>query len=183
MKNEQETKLMLNLGCGDVYFEGWINIDISSKKADLLCDLKEPLPYKDNSVDIIYNEHFIEHITAREGSKFLKECYRVLKPGGIFRIATPDLKYILLKYFFIWKNQFWIKKYGYSWIKTKAEMVNIVFREWGHQYLYDKEELKRRLIEAGFNRISSKKLNQSKYQELRNRETRKDSKLILEAVK
>lgn len=174
---------MLNIGCGTVYFNNWINIDIDSEKADLKHDLRKPLPFDDNYVDFIYNEHFIEHLTVKEGLSVMADFYRVLKPGGVLRIATLDLDYLVFKYRFFWKHQAWIKEFNYRWLKTKAEMLNICFREWGHQYLYNKEELDRRLKEAGFKKIYSRRLNKSKYKELRNRETRKDSKLILEAVK
>ncbi len=175
--------MKLNIGCGEVCFPGWINIDMDSPKADLRHDMRNPLPYETGTVDFIYSEHFIEHVTAQEGVKVLKDFFRVLKPGGVVRIATPDLNYLLFKYFFFWKRQAWIKKYGYEWLKTKAEMVNLCFREWGHQYLYNKEELERRIMEAGFKKIRNRRRNKSGYPELRNLETRKDSKLILEAEK
>lgn len=177
------TMLMLNIGCGDIYFDGWVNIDLESTKADLKHDLRTPLPYKNNSVDFIYNEHFIEHLTIQECMVVLSEFYRVLKPGGVLRISTPDLNYLIFKYLFFWKRQDWIKEYGYGWIKTRAEMLNICFREWGHKYLYNKKELERRLREAGFKKIYRQRLNNSNFIELINRETRKDSKLILETIK
>jgi predicted SAM-dependent methyltransferase len=113
-----------------------------------------------------------------------KEFYRVLKPGGILRIATPDLDYMVEKYTSAsWKDQDWIETYNYQWIQTRAEMLNVCFREWGHQYLYDAEELERRLREVGFGKILRQEWNVSMCAELANRETRKDSKLIIEAVK
>jgi len=175
--------LMLNIGCGDVYMDGWVNIDLTSKKADLRHDLRTPLPYEEGMVDFIYNEHFIEHLTVQDGVVVMKEFYRVLKKGGVLRIATPDLDYLIFKYIFGWKRQDWIKTYGYEWLKTRAEMINLCFREWGHQYLYNKEELCRRLKEAGFNDVRPCKLLKSRYQVFWNRETRQDSRLILEAVK
>ncbi len=108
--------LKLNLGCGDVYFDDWVNIDMESEKADLKHDLRSPLPYDDSSADYIYNEHFIEHLTVKEGLVFLSDCYRVLKKGGVLRIATPDLDYLLFRYFFFWKRRSWYKKYGYEGI-------------------------------------------------------------------
>lgn len=175
--------LKLNLGCGNVYLNGWVNIDLDSEKADLKHDLTKPLPYEDNTVDFIYSEHFIEHITVKQGVVLLKECRRVLKPGGVARVATVDLDYIIRKYIVSWKRQDWIKTFGYEWLETRAEMMNLVFREWGHQYLYNKEELKRRLEESGFKKIYRCRILKSPYTELKNKETRKDSKLILEAEK
>lgn len=175
--------MKLHLGCGDVYFEGWVNIDIESEKADFKYDLRTPLPYEDCSVDFIYNEHFIEHLTVKEGLVFLSDCYRVLKKGGVLRIAAPSLDYIMFRYFFFWKWRSWYKKYGCEWIKTKAEMIDNFFRGWGHQYMYNREELERRLREAGFKKIYRKRRNKSSYPELKNRETRKESRLVMEAVK
>jgi predicted SAM-dependent methyltransferase len=173
----------LHVGCGDVYLEGWINVDSEYEKADLIHDLRKPLPYEDNSVDYIYSEHFIEHLSIQEGLKVLSDFHRVLKKGGILRIATPNLDYVMFRYFFFWKKQAWIMKYNFDGIQTKAEMINICFREWGHQYLYNREELERRLRQTGFKKIYKVKFKKSKYPELRNKETRKESRLILEAKK
>jgi len=175
--------LKLHVGCGDVYFDGWVNIDREPGKSDLQVDLRSVFPYENDSVDYIYSEHVIEHFTVEEGLHILSECRRVLRKGGVLRIATPDLTYVVLRYFFLWKHQDWIKTFGFEWIRTKAEMLNIGMRSWGHQYLYNREELGRRLVESGFTTAYREKLNRSKYAELRNRETRKDSKLIMEAVK
>ena len=103
--------------------------------------------------------------------------------NGVLRIATPDLNYVMLRYFFRWRRQNWIDNYSYQRIQTRAEMINICFRGWGHQYLYNRRELERRLREAGFRHIHKQRINRSKYTELHNRERRKESKLIIEAIK
>lgn len=175
--------LKLNVGCGDVYLNGWVNIDLDSSKADLKCDVRGRLPYEDASVDFIFSEHFIEHLSVNDGVEFFKECFRVLKPGGVVRTGTIDLNYILFRHFFFWRKQDWIKKYGYGFVKTDAELTNICFREWGHYYLYNKRELKRRLSEAGFSKIISSKFVKSFYKDLAELETRKETRLILEAIK
>lgn len=59
-------------------------------------------------------------------------------------------------------------------------MLNIAFRWWGHQWLYDQEELHSRLWEAGFSIIRDVEWVNSDIPELRNLETRKDSLLICE---
>jgi len=50
------------------------------------------LPFRDASFDAVYHSHVIEHLTPRDASAFLRECVRVLKPGGAIRVATPDLE-------------------------------------------------------------------------------------------
>ena len=183
-KERNRPDIKLHVGCGENYFDGWINVDIDSSKADIFHDLAKPLWFYDNTVDFIYSEHFIEHIGINHAQNMFKEFYRVLKPGGILRIATLDLDYLVKKYVSAsWKDQDWIETYNYQWIQTRAEMLNVCFREWGHQYLYDAEELERRLREVGFGKILRQEWNVSMCAELANRETRKDSKLIIEAVK
>lgn len=60
--------------------------------------LKRPLPYPDNSFEAIYSFHVFEHLTYDEGIYALGEMYRVLKPGGICRISTPDLLFFSREY-------------------------------------------------------------------------------------
>lgn len=182
--------LKLNLGCGRDYKRGWINIDNNPSKSiknlDINWDLSINIPFENNSVDFIFNEHFLEHLTVEEGQVFLKDCKRVLKDGGVLRISMPDLETTVKDYFNPnWKEdkKEYYKKFGLEFIKTKAEKININFRSWGHKWLYDKEELERRLKEAGFKNIKFCELKESDYPELRNLETRNESTLIAEVVK
>lgn len=175
--------MKLHLGCGDIYLEGWVNIDAESPAADLQHDVTTPLPYPDGSVDFIYSEHMIEHLTVDDGVRLLAECRRLLRQGGVVRMATIDLDYLVFRYFFGWKKQDWITTFNYTHLKTKAEMLNLCFHEWGHQYLYNKEELLRRFSEAGFVHMTGCKRGSSRFPELRGLETRKDSRLVIEATK
>lgn len=181
-KFRNKNDLKLNIGCGNVKFAKWINIDIEPS-ADITIDVTKGLPFKDNSSSFIFNEHFIEHITYENSEKILKEFYRILKNGGVVRIATPDLDYVVNKYLNDWKNQEWLSWQEYSYIKTKGRMINVSFREWGHKYLYNEEDLTILLKTVGFRHISRCEFKKSNYPELNDLETRKDSKLILEAIK
>jgi predicted SAM-dependent methyltransferase len=174
--------LKLNVGCGKVKLPGWLNIDIEPG-ADLVIDVRKSLPFDNSSVGFIYNEHVLEHFTYEEGDKVLKEFERSLKPGGILRIATPDLDYIIEKYSADWKNAEWLSWPEFEFIKTRGQMLNIIFTWWGHKYLYNEEDLRNKLIKAGFQKIIRSEWNKSKYPDLSGLETRKDSKLILEAEK
>ncbi len=182
LKIKDNDILKLNIGCGSVKIPNWINIDIEPG-ADLVMDVRNGLPFKDNSAEFIYNEHFIEHLEYGDGKKTINEFYRVLKKGGILRIATPDLDYIIQKYLEHWKDQDWLSWPEHQFIKTKGQMINISFRWWGHQYLYNEEDLKKLLINAGFENTIRCKHAESSYHELKHLETRKDSQLILEAEK
>jgi predicted SAM-dependent methyltransferase len=176
----------LHLGCGKVKFDGWINIDLDEKldPVDIVWDVSDSLPFEDNSCEIVYHEHMLEHLPIDKGVFLLRECHRVLQAGGVLRVAMPSLDILLEKASSEnWRNQDWLTWLEYQFIQTRAEMINIAFRWWGHQWLYDREELHRRLHEAGFKQIRDVKWGHSDLPELRNRETRKDSFLICEAWK
>lgn len=179
----------LHLGCGTKYFEDWINIDNNSdnniQRLDINFDLRNPLPFNENSVDYIFNEHFLEHLTVEESRRALLDFRRVLKPTGKIRIAVPGLEGVLNLYNDPnWKEAPVMKTFGFDKIiKTRAEMLNINFRAWGHKWLYDREELERRLKECGFGNIKFCKIRESSDPNLQNLETRDESDLIAEAKK
>lgn len=174
--------LRLNVGCGKAKVSGWVNIDIEPG-ADAVIDVTKGMPFDDRSADLIYCEHFLEHLTFEKGEKVLKEFYRCLRIGGVLRIAMPDLDYIIWKYNTDWKSQEWLSWSGYEFIKTKGQMINVGFRFWGHKYLYNEEDLKSQLICAGFEKIVRCDWSESSHRDLSGLETREDSKLIMEAMK
>lgn len=171
----------LNLGCGQAKIVGWINIDLAPI-GDLQWDLTKGLPFADQSCSFIYSEHVLEHLTPSEAAALLVECHRVLIKRGILRIAMPSLEHIARKYFSAdWRDQEWLKQ-QYGFIETPAEMLNFALRSWGHKWLYDEVELRRRLEDAGFHTVRSARFGDSGVPELRGLETRPDSLLICEAI-
>jgi predicted SAM-dependent methyltransferase len=91
----------LNLGCGEYYSTQpeWINIDFYSDKRGVIShNLIKGIPFNDNTFDLVYHSHVLEHFTKKAGQDFINECLRVLKPGGIIRIAVPDLERIVTEY-------------------------------------------------------------------------------------
>lgn len=87
--NSQTVRVQLGPGQHN-YINGWINVDanIFTGKADVWADLRNPLPFKDNSVDFFYSHHMLEHLQDVGGH--FRELYRCLKPGGSFRIGCPS---------------------------------------------------------------------------------------------
>ncbi len=176
----------LHLGCGTVKFDGWINIDSNAtfQTVDIAWDLARGIPVKDASCRFFYAEHLLEHMTVETGVSFLRECARVLMEGGILRIAMTSLDDLIEKSCHgNWRDQDWLSWPEYQFIQTRAEMLNVAFRWWGHQWLYDREELHRRLKEAGFSQLKDVQWGSSDFSDLKNRETRTDSLLICEATK
>ncbi len=182
LQKSREGGIKLHVGCGGVLMKDWVNADIEGEP-DIYLDVTKRSPFPDESVSLVYSEHLIEHLAVEEGLRCFAEFRRILALGGTVRIATPDLDYVVEKYLGDWKNQDWLTWKEYSAIATRAEMVNVAFRGWGHKYLYNEEELNRRLCESGFKRVRRVKWGESEIAELRNLETRPDSRLIVEARK
>jgi predicted SAM-dependent methyltransferase len=147
----------LNLGCGPKVKPGWLNID-AHPAADFALDLREPLPFPDESCEMIYSEHFMEHVeypTTLE--QLLRECHRVLQPGGVFSVGVPDAEVALHAYsgndeidFFRTSKARWHP----DWAETRMEHINCLFRNNGdHEFAYDAETLTKVLGEAGFSEI------------------------------
>ena len=180
-----EAPYKLHVGCGHVKLQGWINIDIAvaPEVADVHWDITRPFPIEGASCSHIYHEHLLEHLSVDRAVLFLRECVRLLAPGGIMRVAMPSLAYVVGKYSSeTWHDQDWLTWPQYQFIRTRAEMINVAFRWWDHRWLYDREELARRLCDAGFASFRCFDFGKSEDPQLINLETRKDSKLICEAV-
>ena len=92
--------IKINIGCGWRNFgKDWIHIDGGDYEHLDSCDITN-LPYKKDSVDLIYGSHVIEYFDRNEAKNLLKEWIRVLKPNGILRVAVPDFKEITSLYLF-----------------------------------------------------------------------------------
>lgn len=88
----------VNLGCGSRHHSAWLNYDIVGGPGVIAHDLRQGIPLPDNSCDAVYHSHVLEHLRPVEAEGLLRECFRVLKPGGILRVAVPDLERICRAY-------------------------------------------------------------------------------------
>lgn len=89
----------VNLGCGAHYHPAWTNFDIVPQGADVIqADLSRGIPLGDGVADVVYHSAVLEHIRREHAPGFLRECRRVLKPGGVLRVAVPDLEGICRVY-------------------------------------------------------------------------------------
>src|SRR5258708_2899027 len=88
---QKRTPLKLHLGCGSKYFEGFYHID-AIKYPHVDCQgFVDRLDYlANNSVELIYASHVLEHFGRNEVDYVLREWHRVLQPGGVLRLAVPD---------------------------------------------------------------------------------------------
>lgn len=88
-------KRFLNLGCGSRFHPDWENVDlIPTSPNNLTHDLRKPIPFADETFELVYHSHVLEHFPRNQAQRFLRECHRVLKPRGVIRVAVPDLERI-----------------------------------------------------------------------------------------
>ena len=157
--------LRLNIGCGNNKKEGWINIDLS-RKADVILDIRNPIPLPSSSCSIVYSEHFLEHLSyPADTLTFLSECYRLLEPGGSFSVGVPDTEGPIKEYVAQINDKtisFW-KKDGFpEWCETEMDYINYHFRQDGeHLFAYDFETLKNVLKKVGFIDIHKRPFDQN----------------------
>jgi len=86
----QNPHLRVHLGSGDRPKAGWVNVDLLGHRVDLAWNLNRPLPFDDESVVAIFQEHLLEHLTLERGLALIQDCYRMLKTGGVLRIGVPN---------------------------------------------------------------------------------------------
>lgn len=89
----------LHLGCGKVFIPGFIHIDLLDyDHIDYKHSIDELPMFEDNSVDLIYACHVLEHFKRNEIETVLSEWFRVLKPGGTLRVSVPGFEELVAIY-------------------------------------------------------------------------------------
>jgi predicted SAM-dependent methyltransferase len=152
----------LQLGSGQQPKAGWINVDLYASDADFQLDLREDLPFPDASFELVYAEHFFEHLEyPRDATHFLREVFRVLEPGGRVSIVIPDFGKLLRAYAEQDAEFFQVVRvHIQEGEPTMMHHVNYWFRQDGlHKYAYDAETLRTVLGEAGFDDVHSREFD------------------------
>jgi hypothetical protein len=155
-----ETGTRLHIGSGRESISGWINIDSQMLPGvDLVLDVRRGLPYSD--VEAIYCEHFLEHLTLREGLNFLRECRRVLTPEGVIRLSTPNLDWVYATHYHFGDASMQV---------SDCLSLNRAFHGWGHRFLYNRGMLEAAFADAGFVNVTFHRYSESETPFLRDLE-------------
>ena len=92
---------LLNLACGSKVSDtgNWIDVDFMSPIDSVIeMNILKGLNFEDNFFDVVYSAQFIEHLTLEQAVAVWNEINRVLKPGGVVRIVTPDFEELAKSY-------------------------------------------------------------------------------------
>jgi len=190
------TERRLHLGCGLKAPEGWVNVDgswnawlhqhtrlisvlktvgvvsnqqksIQWPKNILIWNLRKGLPFSSEHFECVYASHILEHLYHDDAAALLKEAHRVLRTGGIVRIAVPDLRSLVNDYLEE-KSSANGKSVAAAHRLQEAMLLRDKNRPRGgilktiynstqdlhtHKWLYDEESLREFMTEAGFTGI------------------------------
>lgn len=151
-KLQQMNDVRLHWGCGQRRLDGWVNIDgWRTDATDYVHDLRVKLPFFDQSVELIFSEHVLEHVEFDVAEKVLTDFFRIMKPGGRVRLIVPDLEKCCRAYLNIDKT--WFTKIDAERL-TAGDGLNQIFYSHFHRYIYDYETLALVLRRAGFSSIT-----------------------------
>ncbi|MGB5189771.1 class I SAM-dependent methyltransferase [Robiginitalea sp.] len=179
------SKPKLQIGCGNNFHEGWLNTDRypSSDQAAFL-DASKVFPFKDETFDFIYSEHIFEHLTFKESSTMISECWRVLKPNGVMRLATPSADFLFDMYrnpdnpkyreYLEWSSKAFCTDME-KLLEGKSEnleiyVINNFYRAWGHKVIHNFNSLKELVLKLNFSDVQKKEVGSSQIEELCNLE-------------
>lgn len=176
-----ESPVMINLGSGHWKISGWINVDLDlASRPEVCANLASDLPFRSGCADFMHTEDFIDQLDLSQARRFLLECHRVLKPGGVIRVLTPDVEQLARLYLHdpgrlkaLWHDHVGVPLvYG-----TAAEILNIGMRFAGHTFLYDSETFSRLASDCGF-RAERVSFQQSAQERLRDHDLRSPANAI-----
>jgi predicted SAM-dependent methyltransferase len=167
----------LQLGTGDNVLAGWLNTDIhefTGGNAIVYLDARKRFPLPDESFDVVFSEHVIEHIDYTDGLRSLRECRRVLRPNGRIRIATPSLERLIRLFaaeptdvqrrYLRWAVDSFVEDAD---VALPGFVLNNFFRAWGHRFIYDAQTLGHALEAAGFVDVEEHDVGESGDERLR----------------
>ncbi len=140
-----KTGVNLHLGCGNINHKSFINVDgFPFPHVHYIRDISDLSVFNDNSVDLIYASHCLEHFHYVEIGRVLREWQRVLKKGGILRISVPDLDLLLKIYY---DNDINPDHILPQLVGGQDNKYNF------HYMVFNKKNLTNKLNEAGFSSI------------------------------
>jgi predicted SAM-dependent methyltransferase len=116
-------------------------------------DATRGLPIPKESCDVIYSSHMLEHLDRNGADRFLKEAFRMLRPGGIIRLAVPDIKKFVAQYTELGDADVFIETTHLcvprpTSFAQKLKLLLVGTRH--HQWMYDGDSLSRLLHKRGF---------------------------------
>lgn len=153
---------------GHQHRDGWLVTDVRPL-SPLYLDATERWPVDSGSIDFIFSDNVIEHLDLHNGRRLFLEARRCLKPGGIIRLVTPDLRAHVEMYLLgsdaLESPAATHYRRGGQTVEHPLDLVRIPIASFGHHsgYVYDFETLSLELRNAGFRDVKRCELGFSEY--------------------
>jgi len=194
--------LKINIGAGLSGAAGWFNIDNSPTvlisriplarkllktprwpKDIRRFDVRKGLPFPDQSAIYIYSSHTFEHFTWAESVVVAKECFRVLRPGGVVRIVVPDLELIVRRY--LAEGDALASQRFLQRLSLSHTFHDLIHPGANHSQMFDRRSLIHLLQTAGFDKPEVSQFMQSRIPEVGrlDLEQRKSESLYVESLR
>jgi predicted SAM-dependent methyltransferase len=144
---QAEGALKLHLGCGKRHITDFLHVDVAAQAhVDRVADVRNLDFIDDESADLIYACHVLEHFGRYEYESVLREWFRVLKPGGILRLSVPDFAACAALY------------YEEGLVDGLSGLIGLVSGgqkdEYDcHKMVFDQELLTQELLSVGFRKV------------------------------
>lgn len=152
--NQMPHPRYLNLGSGPrgLTDSHWCNVDgFNDINVQYAMDFNKRFAFASETFDGIFCEHVFEHFTLQDGQMLLRECLRVLRPGGCIRLIMPDAEKVIRTYLEQPEELLRVRPVESG---CAMEAVNSwCYQRYEHQCLYDANLLRFQLQQAGFDRI------------------------------
>lgn len=166
IKNNEIKKMQI--GCGPNLFEGWLNTDLNCNDKIAYLNAGNKFPIESDSFDFVYSEHLFEHLKVEQQLNMLSESYRILKKGGVLRIAMPNIDYLFNVYAnpAIPENRDYVQWYVNNMphlkvvknlIVDKEEhyiyAINNFFKAWGHQVIHNVASISKLAFQSHYTQV------------------------------
>ena len=148
-RNAGKRDLKVHLGPGiNKYVNGWVNVDANmfTGKCDIWADLRNPLPFGNDSVSLMYSHHVVEHLPDLE--KHFRDAFRCLEPGGWYRVGGPNGD-CAIKMFLEGRSD-WFPDFPDKRVSMGGRLENFIFCRREHLTILTYSFLEELLTEAGF---------------------------------
>ncbi len=148
----KKTPVRLHLGPGPkAYLPGWTNIDANmfTAKCDIWLDLRNPLPFPEGTVDAVYSHHVIEHLP--DPGNHLRDVFRVLKPGGVYRVGGPNGDVAISK--FMENDHDWFNDWPDKYDSIGGRFANFIFCRNEHLTILTQSFVTELATRAGFAKV------------------------------
>lgn len=183
------SKLWVQFGCGLCAPEKWLNYDSSPtlrlQRVPLLGtlvpsgpygrfpanvlygDVVKGLPLPDGAAELLYSSHVLEHLSLDDLRLALRNCRKVLRPGGVFRLVLPDIELLIDQYKADVATDAAIRFMENTLLgkKSRPRGIGSLVREWlgnsQHLWMWDYKSLAAELQKAGFQSIRRAAWNDS----------------------